>query len=415
MTYIERLPVTIQADQKKVLLLQLGLDEQRSVRIVKQIRNMSDDAVLDQWNRTHGLFAHRHRRYDDRLKAFARGVRGHDELKGAQRMLLGACTAMEYTLQAAALFNPSIVPHPDQSGLAEGCLRFILSLRAVGEGHISSIEFMEGMVDQAGQVTLDSSHQWRSPAIASRTEAEEYTATLPEDVPIGEGVLFPSTRSESKGLEDLRLVAFEGDGENTYYGTYTAFDGHVIQSKLLTTKDFRTFSMRPLRGDSVVGKGIALFPRKIRGKYAAIGRQDGETMTMMYSTAVDRWDTAVDIIGPSLPHELVQTGNCGSPIETEDGWLLLTHTVGPMRRYTLSAALLALDNPERVLGILHKPLMEPLESEREGYVPNVLYTCGWMRHRDYILMPYAMSDTKCGFARIDIEALVHQIKMDTNA
>lgn len=415
MTYIQRLPITLQADQKKVLLRFLRLNERRSARMIKQIRGMPDTEVLDQWNRTHGLFAHRHRRYDDRLREFASRVPGNAACDENQRMLLGACSALEYTLQAAALFNPSIVPHPDQSGLEEGTTRFVLSLRAVGEGHISSIEFMEGTIDREGLVTLDVSHQWRTPAVVSRADAEDYTATLDEDVPIGEGVLFPSTRSESNGMEDLRLVRFEEDGEHIYHGTYTAYDGHVIQSKLLSTKDFRRFFMRAIRGNAATGKGIALFPRKVAGRYAAIGRQDGETMTFMHSDIIDRWDTAADIIGPSLPHELVQTGNCGSPIETPEGWLLLTHTVGPMRRYTLSAALLDLDRPEKVQGILHKPLMEPLESEREGYVPNVLYTCGWMRHGRHILMPYAMSDTKCGFALIGTEALVNQIKMDANA
>jgi predicted GH43/DUF377 family glycosyl hydrolase len=332
-----------------------------------------------------------------------------------QELVFGSFLTKEYSVEAAALFNPSIVSHPDQSDLAAGETRFVLTLRSVGEGHISSIGFMEGVIDAQLRIRFTPQGPWRTAGKKAETpggDDDHYDIIFDEDIPLPERVIFPQAKSESMGMEDLRMVRYENQGETQYLGTYTAYDGRSIQSKMLETSDFRHFHIRNLKGSQVDNKGMAYFPRKIAGKYVMLSRQGGEYLGIMRSDDYMTWDDKQSLQAPFRDFELVQIGNCGSPIETPEGWLMLTHHVGPMRRYSLGVTLLDLDHPHKVISMLNEPLMEPLESEREGYVPNVLYTCGWMEHGENILIPYAMSDVACGFASMRtadiLERLIHQ-------
>lgn len=401
----------------------------------------------------------------------------------ARTLLAGAYFAKEYTPEAAALFNPSIVPHPDQSGVPEGGLRFVMSLRATGEGHISSLTFVEGMVTPDGDVRLAERHPYTqegqtTPApydpeqfgralaaldvaqgLASsvvrslgtafsfsdvRTEIDDalHARVLPEmpedkrvafrdrvmaaaqayyrvqfadEVPLSGRLLFPYTDDELMGMEDVRFVAFREGGSTRYHGTYTAYDGRHIRSKLISTDDFTTFDVRTLEGAAIQNKGMALFPRKVGGRYAVIGRQDGENLFIMFSDDVHHWAELQLLAEPEAPWEFVQIGNCGSPIETEAGWLLLTHGVGPMRRYCLGAMLLDLDDPTQVLGQLRRPLLGPNEQERDGYVPNVVYTCGALVHKGRLILPYAASDMATLFASCEVDDLIAAIQADSRA
>ena len=334
----------------------------------------------------------------------------HNAFSETQRQLIGAYFLNEYSFEASALFNPSIVPHPDQSGAPEGGLRFVLSLRAVGEGHVSSLTFRTGTIAVDGSLTVDRTRRLASsPMVGNRVYGplgEAVDLTFKEGMDISERVIFPVTESQSQGIEDARFVEFNDDGRKTYYATYTAYTGRAIRSELLETSDFLSFRMSPLYGSAARNKGMALFPRRIDGKYAMIARQDNENLYLIYSDDLYRWDGGHAILKPQFPWEFVQIGNCGSPIELDEGWLLLTHGVGPVRKYSIGAALLDKNDPSRVLARSVEPLLHPEPSEREGYVPNVVYTCGAMRHNDQIILPYAISDTYSNFATIEIAALM---------
>lgn len=396
-----------------------------------------------------------------------------DELKH----LIGAYFTHEYSIQAAAFFNPSIVISPIQSHVKEGSVRCILSFRSTGEGHISSIEFRSGILDENNHLTFDPVSRFvETPeVIKNRTYekqlflqkleemesrnviSEEILAGLPDnfsfyalqlaieqefirhgephqllhdtmekmfwlarsnynlkfrkDKRISERVIFPVSENESRGIEDARFVRFiDDDGEVTYYATFTAYNGFNILPQLLKTKDFFNFKIRTLNGKAVQNKGMALFPRKIDGKYMMISRQDGENMYIMASDNPYFWQEAKLLQKPNYSWELVQIGNCGSPMETDEGWILLTHGVGPMRRYCLSAYLLDLEDPSKVIGCLSEPLLSPNEEEREGYVPNVLYTCGALIHNEEIIIPYSMSDTSSGIATVSVKELLSRLK-----
>ncbi|MDE2051637.1 MAG: glycoside hydrolase family 130 protein, partial [Gammaproteobacteria bacterium] len=288
--------------------------------------------------------------------------------------------------------------------------RFILSLRAVGEGHVSSLTFRSGVLAADGTVTVDPIAQ-----LASIPHLQRRVADAPEecvevvfepDSNISERVIFPVTEAQSNGIEDARFVEFDDDGRKAFYATYTAYNGRAIRSELLETADFERFRMTPLTGSAARNKGMALFPRKLNGQYAMIGRQDNENLYLIYSDDLYCWDEGVAILRPQFPWEFVQIGNCGSPIELDEGWLLLTHGVGPMRRYSIGAALLDKHDPSKVLARSTEPLVRPESSEREGYVPNVVYTCGAMRHGDRIILPYAICDTFSNFATIEISSLL---------
>ena len=414
---IQRLPQHFDADPKKLILLYLDPGESdRLTRFAGFVEKLSDEQAEKHYNATASLFGHRHRRYNELLLAHA--ARGKAALYPSpafsekQELVFGSYLSKEYSVEAAALFNPSIVPHPDQSGLASGETRFVLTLRSVGEGHISSIGFMEGVIDGQNKITFTPQGPWRTAGTKVEIEGgddDHYDIVFDDSIPLSERVIFPQASSESMGMEDLRMVRYT-DGEVTkYLGTYTAYNGKVIQSKMLETTDFKHFQIRNLRGSQVDNKGMAFFPRKVGGKYTMLSRQGGEACGIMRSDDYMTWDHKQPHQQPFRDFELVQIGNCGSPIETPEGWLMLTHHVGPMRRYTLGVSLLDLDQPQKVISILDKPLMEPLESEREGYVPNVLYTCGWMQHGENILIPYAMSDVACGFATMKTKTIVEQL------
>ncbi len=414
--HIERLALKFHADPTKVIMRYWGFRNAEQLdRILAKIEALSDQEIEEAWMELKERFIHRHRNFESRLIEHVSRVEQEINRKftfpQTTRLLFGGFMTLEYTIEAAALFNPSIVLHPDQGDLPDGSTRFIMCLRAVGEGHISSVEFKSGIIDNKYHVAFEDDPKWRTHAVAMNAVEENYDLEFDHGIPLNERVLFPQTGDESNGMEDVRLVEFEGDDfSSRYLGTYTAYDGHEIMSKSFETDDFRSFKIRSLHGAEIRGKGIAFFPRKIRGKYAAVGWQDGMNLTMMYAGEDMRWDHALPMMAPTELHEMIQIGNCGSPIETPEGWLLLTHSVGAMRRYTLGVALLDLEYPERVISYLKLPLMEPLEEEREGYVPNVLYTCGWMQHRDRILIPYAMSDSACGFATVDIGELLEKLK-----
>jgi predicted GH43/DUF377 family glycosyl hydrolase len=389
-------------------------DKTRANHIVDRVLALDVDAAKGQLLDVLENFDGRHR---DLLKTFEiraaemeEAFSPHMSFTHVQRQLIGAYFMHEYSFEAAALFNPSIVPHPDQSGVAAGGKRIVISLRAVGEGHISSLTFLSGVVDADGTIAIDATARLASvPRIESRTgspDGDHLVLAFNPNEDISERLIFPVTESQSNGIEDARFVLFDDGGTRTYYATYTAYSGKAIRSELIETADFLTFKMTPLRGTAARNKGMALFPRKLNGRYGMIARQDNENLYFLASDDLYTWDGGKAILRPEFAWEFVQIGNCGSPIELDEGWLLLTHGVGPVRKYSIGAALLDKDDPTRVIARTQQPLVRPEPSEREGYVPNVVYTCGAMRHNGKIVLPYAVSDTFCNFATIDIAELL---------
>jgi predicted GH43/DUF377 family glycosyl hydrolase len=351
--------------------------------------------------------------FDERFDGIAEDMAiARGDVSPVKRRLIGAYFCHEYSYAAAALMNPSIVAHPDQSGMGADQQRFVMSMRAVGEGHISSVAFREGIVGPGGEFALwpQSGHAMAAvPDDRHRVGADDITMVHRQpDSAISNSVLFPVTEAQRNGLEDLRLVQFtHDDGSTEYLGTYTAYSGHAIRSELLRTRDFTSFSLEPLSGRAARSKGMALFPRKVGGQYLVVGRQDGKNITLLASPELTCWrDEGQPLIAPRYPWEFVQMGNCGSPIECDEGWILLTHGVGAMRKYSLGAALLDRDDPSRVLGRTACPILSAAESDREGYVPNVVYTCGAMAVGREIFIPYGISDSAIGFAVTAIDDLL---------
>jgi len=446
----------------------------RVTNVLKRVEALGEEDVVHGMEKVMKDFANRHRNIEQTFLIHFTRI---EDLYGSslshfspqKKLLLGAFFTKEYSIQAAALFNPSIVPHPDQHGLKLGEQRFVMSLRATGEGHISSIVFQTGVVDDNAVITLDSpsgyftslrkksSLKYSKNFISDRaavmpgfnravldilpdsfSETEAYQilrSTVPEDssmadsimviekildtnyelessanIPISERVIFPNAKAESMGMEDVRLVKFEDGNQSCYYGTYTAYNGHHIKTQLIETKDFSEFKIRTLYGDAISDKGMALFPEKVNGKYVMISRQGGEKINIMYSDNLYYWESYQELMAPQRFWDLVQLGNCGSPIKTEKGWLLLTHGVGAMRTYAISAILLDLQDPSRIIGKLDKPFIEADENEREGYVPNVVYTCGLMLHGKTLIIPYAVSDSATAFATIGLDELLSEMK-----
>jgi predicted GH43/DUF377 family glycosyl hydrolase len=392
-------------------------DKSRANHIVDRVLALDSGTAASQLAEVLENFQGRHRNlietFDARAAEMEEAFVPHATFTSEQRRLVGAYFLHEYSFEAAALFNPSIVPHPDQSDAPEGGVRFVLSLRAVGEGHISSLTFRSGSVGADGSVTIDPSARLAAvPKVSSRTEGAEgdnVELMFSPEQHLSERVIFPVTASQSNGIEDARFVEFAGPSK-TYYATYTAYSGKAIRSELIETRDFLSFRMTPLTGAASGNKGMALFPRKLNGKYAMIGRQDNENLYLLQSEDLHRWDGGQAILKPEFPWEFVQIGNCGSPIELDEGWLLLTHGVGPVRKYSIGAVLLDKSDPTRVLARSREPLVRPDPSEREGYVPNVVYTCGAMRHGDFIILPYAVCDTFSNFATIRIAELMNILK-----
>jgi len=347
----------------------------------------------------------------DRYQQVKQDLDLHNNVRDDRKELIGAYFCHEYSYTSAALMNPSIVPHPDQTGLTAGALRIVLSLRAVGEGHISSIAFREGILTPQGGFDLMQRPPFSVAARESSRATEENgmvtTAERFAEASLSGTVIFPFTQQQRNGLEDLRLVKLEDDAEGALYcGTYTAYSGFNIASELLVTRDFRRFELKPMSGPAARNKGMAIFPRKIDGKYAVIGRQNGESLFYLTSDDLLHWDDGDPLIGPLYPWELVQIGNCGSPIEVDEGWLLLTHGVGPVRKYSIGAVLLDKDDPRKVLGRTISPILSPSDEDREGYVPNVVYTCGALAHGRRLFMPFGVADSSVSFSWVDIDELL---------
>ena len=385
----------------------------RAHRIVAAVLAMSPEACARELAVVDADFETRHwqtkRVYLKRYGQVMADLGLNPPISDAHKELIGAYFCHEYSYAAAAVMNPSIVPHIDQTGLMrKGDQKFILSLRTVGEGHISSISFREGILSQDDDLTLWPQPGFSLAADSDETEPEgEVIVRRREAAPISGTVLYPFTRAQRNGLEDLRLVRFvEDDGEVTYYGAYTAYSGMGIASELLETKDFKSFKLSPIAGDAARNKGMALFPKRIGGAYAMIGRQDGESLYFMQSDDMRRWQGGEKLLAPVYPWELVQIGNCGAPIELDEGWLLLTHGVGAMRQYSIGAVLLDKQEPRKVIGRMPQPLLSPSDQNREGYVPNVLYTCGGMRHGNSLFLPYGVADSSVSFAMIDLPSLL---------
>ncbi len=450
--------------------------ENRIRKIIKRVLRLSD---IDSDHVLQGLQRNFESRHKDILEVFIENSHKVDrfippahKLTKNQRLLVGAYFTHEYSIQSAAFFNPSIVPHPDQNGLGPGELRFVMSFRSTGEGHLSSIEFRSGIFKQDNSTVFDPVSRyveraeivknpkyfkenflrkldemgWKNEisetilsklrkefsfkvlmaAITTNKGSRKLRAVAKETVDtilwlarsnyeirfdpehsLSERVIFPASENESSGIEDARFVRFvDDDGEATYYATCTAYDGRNILPQIIVTKDFLHFRMNTLNGASAIDKGMALFPRRINGRYVMTSRVDGENMYIMTSDNVHIWNDAERLQEPVDPWEFIQIGNCGSPIETPEGWLLLTHGVGPMRQYFIGAILLDLDNPTKVIGKLRDPLLVPSRDEREGYVPNVVYSCGSLIHNEELIIPYAMSDQASAMAVVPVGDLL---------
>ena len=476
--HAKRIGPTLTPDRSRVLMRPFRpTTDDISRRIIARVMALPEEEVTRLLGRVLGEFSNRHEQVEEIFRKRFEQVNIYLE-SGAQpsperEMLIGAYFTHEYSPESAALFNPSIVPHPDQSGLPKGALRFILSLRATGEGHISSITFRTGVIGVHHRITLtppvpfatepervpnaayvkglfihkleeagvqndfcrrvlDQLHEdftlkeLRQVLLASGLTTDtsdasgaraargllllaesNYEVNFAPESRVSQRVLFPSAPSQSNGIEDARFVRFQNDdGSSAYYATYTAYDGKITLPQLLETPDFVRFKFSTLNGPAVQNKGMALFPRKIDGQYAMLSRQDDENILLMFSENIHFWQTPKVLLSPAQPWEFFKIGNCGSPIETEAGWLVLSHGVGAMRKYCLGAFLLDLNDPARVIGRLREPLLCPNEAEREGYVPNVVYTCGALLHGGELVIPYAMSDSATSFATVPLHELL---------
>ena len=454
--------------------------EDRIRRLINRVLSLDEAQASDLLETLLHDFSHRHRYFRDSLDRHFDLVAGFianvDELSQERRRLIGAYFTAEYSVEAAALFNPSIVPVPNNDTDPENSCRFVMSFRATGEGHISSIEFRSGIIDGNNDIYFDPLSDYveapdiqpnpsyerelfgrrlcelgasetityqllndlpenftfldlqqkvavvqsdaRFPA-RERTEAidaavrlaqSNYGIRFRKDHPISERVIFPVSEAERKGIEDARFVRFVDDGTVTYYATYTAYDGETILPQLIETKDFLSFQIITLAGAQVTGKGMALFPRKIRDRYVLLSRQDGENNAIMFSDNLHFWQEAEILQQPEFPYEFVQMGNGGSPIETTEGWLVVTHGVGPMRTYSLGIELLDLDDPSQIIARIEEPILTPNAHEREGYVPNVVYSCGALIHQDELIIPYASGDQRCSIATVSVPQLMEQLR-----
>jgi predicted GH43/DUF377 family glycosyl hydrolase len=331
------------------------------------------------------------------------------------RRLIGAYFCHEYSYEAAALMNPSVVRHPDQSGLQPGSVRIILSLRAVGEGHISTIAFREGIISAGRQLALLSQPKVATTAMLGKPKvgnaADRISVYRQRDSTISGTVIFPITEAQRNGLEDLRLLEFQRDsGKSEWVGTFTAYSGTAIRSELLRTRDFKDFTLTPIKGAVGRNKGMALFPRKIGGQFLMVGRQDGKNLYLLRSDSIDQWEEGELLLEPRYPWELVQIGNCGAPIELDEGWLLLTNGVGAMRKYAIGAVLLDKEDPSKVIGRTPNPILSAADEDREGYVPNVVYTCGAIRVGEDLFLPYGVADSSVCFAFVAIGDILAQME-----
>ena len=423
---LNHLPIQLRADPARVVIQPFvpaddpppadSPERTRAQRLADRVLDLDEAEVREELARVVASLSDRHRGIEDVLLRRFHEVNGlmiaARPVSDDQAHLIGAYFCEEYSFEAAALFNPSIVAHPDQTGLAAGALRFVLSLRGVGEGHVSSITFRCGVFTPEGAVVMDAaSSQAISPRIEMIPGGEPddpgVRLSCEESRDLSEIVIFPITYRQRHGIEDLRMVRFvDDDGHPMYLGTYTAFSGEDIREELLRTTDFATFELTALRGPAAVNKGMALFPRKIDGQYAMLGRLDHENIWLLKSSDLYHWDVGTKILSPRRVWEFVQLGNCGCPIEIDEGWLVLIHGVGPVRNYCIGACLLDKADPAKVLGRLPEPLLRPSEVERDGYVPNVIYSCGAVVSGRTLILPYAVADSFTTFATISIDALI---------
>ena len=420
---MDHLPIILRPDPAHVIIRPFvpaddpaPRDRPRAQRIADRVRALANSTLTLELERVMAGLSERHSNVEAVL------LRRYHEVNGLlidpssiaydQSLLIGAYFSEEYAFESAALLNPSMVIHPDQSGVEKGNVRFVLSLRGVGEGHVSSVTFRTGICCADGSIVLDTPSLQ---AIAPRIEM--IPGGAPDDPGIrlscddahdlSQTVIFPVTERQRHGIEDLRLVRFtDDDGNITYFGTLTAFSGSAIRQEILRTTDFKTVELTALRGDAATGKGMALFPRRIGGRYAMLGRQDHENISLLTSSDLYEWQAGTVIVTPSLPWEYVQIGNCGSPIEIKEGWLVITHGVGPVRNYCIGACLLDLNDPSKLLARTTEPLIRPSPEERYGYVPNIAYTCGAMVHGRILILPYALADSFSTFATMPIDRLL---------
>lgn len=471
-------------DSKRVVARYFMNGDERTQQMVARIMTLDEKQVVDTLEHTLREFARRHRNISSIfLKHFGK-IRGlidamqidHDAMSLDRKMLIGSYCTMEYAIESAAIFNPSIVEDFDQSDLQMGEKRVIISFRATGEGHISSIVFRRGILDKDNNLqVMKIGHNIDKAEIVHKTlynkerfltklsemhTHDKYTTQIMQDLPdefeyavlksivntaltdpsirqerrtaleeviwladsfydlqfkhdsdITERVIFPISDSESKGIEDARFVRFvDDDQSDKVMATYTAYNGHAILPKLISTEDFYSFRVMPLHGVGAQNKNLALFPRKINGKYAMLSRIDGVNNYIMYSDRATQWNKPILLQEPRYTWEFTQIGNCGSPLWTEEGWLVITHGVGAMRRYCIGASLFDLDDPSKEIGRLKEPLLSPLEDEREGYVPNVVYSCGAIIHNNSLILPYAVSDYSSTYAIVDMVELISALK-----
>lgn len=477
--HVVRKELYLKPDPKRVLFRPFVPKTRKQIlKIVARILKLSDEEVNKKYHEVIKEFGNRHNRIDDFFLKQYESVKDlvftDERLSDVRKLLIGAYFTLEYSFESSALFNPSMIWHPDQSNLPEGSRRFILSLRAIGEGHISSITFRSGIVDNKGNISIDKPTKFVTSAdmipdsyyekelfsrklkelnllndfskkildelndfftinelkdilrrmvkslsyfyqnadlIASKIlnlAKSNYEIQFSTNTDISERVIFPSTPNETNGIEDARFCEFKDeDGTITYYATYTAYDGEVVFPQLLETRDFYHFKVNTLNGPAVQNKGMALFPRKINGYYAMLSRQDGENIYIMFSDMIHFWYNKRLLLRPTYHWEFVQIGNSGSPIETDYGWLVLYHGVGAMRKYSLGAFLLDKKDPTKVIGRTKEPILTTNENEREGYVPNVIYTCGGQIFEGNLIIPYAMSDYATNFAIVPLEDLIN--------
>jgi predicted GH43/DUF377 family glycosyl hydrolase len=483
---VNRKELMFKPDTSRVIARFMYTNDDRSIRMISDVSKLSDEEVKTALNQVLRGYSKRHRNitkifeghFNKIQRLFEQMDIDPNSFDSNRKFLLGSYFTMEYSIESAALFNPSMMEDPDQTELGPGEKRVVISFRGTGEGHISSIVFRSGILDKDNNLTIEpvgnmlaeaeriKRHVYDKNKFVNKLDDLQFfankvspnfvleklgsTFTFGElsraidevsrdnnlsikrqmvleqmtwlakshyeidfslDSAISERVIFPISSSEQKGIEDARFVRFVDDnGEVTYYATYTAYDGRAIMPKLIETKDFYHFKALPLHGEIAQNKGMAVFPRKINGRYAALCRIDGVNNYISFSDEVNLWRKAKRIQEPKFPWEIVQLGNCGSPIETEEGWLTVMHSVGPMREYVLTASLFDLDNPEIEIGRLKTPLIAPNEEEREGYVPNVVYSCGSIIHNGELVIPYAMSDWASTYATVNVNELLAALK-----
>jgi beta-1,2-mannobiose phosphorylase / 1,2-beta-oligomannan phosphorylase len=483
---VKRKKIKFLPDASRVIARFFYVDDERAVKAIRSVLSMSENGAHIALNQVLRDYALRHRNITKIFEKHFNNISNlfdqlnidPNSLDFARKILIGSYFTMEYSIESAAFFNPSIIEHPDQTETLDGEKRIIMSFRAIGEGHISSIVFRTGILDINSNLTvepvgnmMDEAEQIRRhiyDKASFKEKLEEMKDTYKElqpelildklkdrftydelresiesvrlenhidfdngnllnhivwlasshyeldfsmDTHISERVIFPVSSNEKNGIEDARFVKFtEDDGQVMYYATYTAYNGSSIMPKMIATKDFYHFNVMPINGEIAQNKGMALFPRKVNGKYAMLCRLDGFNNYIAYSDQISIWREAKLLQQPRFPWEFVQIGNCGSPIETNEGWLIITHGVGPMREYAIGASLFDLNNPEIEIGRLQKPLLVPNAEEREGYVPNVVYSCGAMIHNEDLILPYAMSDYASTYATVNLKELLKELK-----